>query len=156
MGLFDRWRDKGTPSPRAESFEALIAEMTRGGVVIVTRDNGTYTVYWARKNESPTMLGTTVDALKRSSEGHGATAFEAILDSKEQAEKQRRAAEGRSEVVVAKTIVKTTTTTQTETRTEVPDGTTVKVEVQPPAQSGEQTPPAQPGEPTPPTPPPAP
>ena len=145
MGLFDRWRDKGqASSAQAESFEALIAEMTRGGVVIVTRDNGAYTVYWARKNESPTMLGTTVDALKRSSEGHGATALEAILDCKKQAERQSSAAKGRSEVVVAKTTVKTTTTTQTETRTEVPEGTTVKVEAQPPAQSTEQTPPAPP------------
>jgi hypothetical protein len=147
MGLFDRWREKGKPSsPDAENFEALIAEMTRGGIVIVTRDNGTYTVYWARKNEPPMMLGTSVDALKRSAEGQGATAFKAILDCKVRAERRRSSAEGRIDVVVAKTTVKTTTTTQTETRTEVPEGTTVKVEVQPSGQPIEQPPPAeQPG-----------
>ena len=149
MGLLDRWRDKSkSSSPPAEIFEALIAEMTGGGAaIIVTRDDSTYTVYWVRSNESPAVLGTTADALKRSSEGHGATAVEAILDSKEQAERQLSVSRGPGEVVVAKTIVKTTTTTQTETRTEVPDETTVRVEVQPPAQSTEQTPPAPPPEP---------
>jgi hypothetical protein len=108
-----------------------MAEMTRLGVVIITRDNGTYTVYWARRQEDPLLLHTTVDALKRSFEGKGATALEAILDCKDHAQKQNIGTDAGG-VVVAKTVVKTTTTTQTETRTEVPQGTTIKVEVQPP------------------------
>jgi hypothetical protein len=125
MGLFDRLRGKDKSSPDAGEFEALMAEMTRLGVVIITRDNGTYTVYWARRQHDPLLMQSTVDALKRSVEGRGETALEAILDCREQAQKQH-AEEDAGGVVVAKTVVKTTTTTQTETRTEVPKGTTIE------------------------------
>ena len=142
MGLFDRWRRKDKSSPSdIESFEALMKEMTQAGVVIITRDNGTYTVYWARRQDAPLMLQTTVDALKRSVEGKGATALEAILACRERAEKHDTVT-GAGGAVVAKTVVTTTTTTQTETRTEGPRGTHVRVEVQPPSQTTEQTPPA--------------
>jgi hypothetical protein len=145
MGLFDRLRGKDKPLD-AEDFEALMAEMTRLGVVIITRDNGTYTVYWARREDDPLLLQTTVDALKRSVEGRGATALEAILDCREQARKQHTGTDAGG-VVVAKTVVKTTTTTQTETRTEVPEGSTIKVEVQAPKPATEQTPPPPPSKP---------
>jgi hypothetical protein len=106
MGLFDRWRGKGKSS-RDKAFESLLAEMTEEAVVIVTRERGTYTVYWVRNNESPATRGATVCALKRSSEGHGPSAFEAILESRRQADRQSKAAQGRSEVVVAKATIKT-------------------------------------------------
>jgi hypothetical protein len=67
-----------------EKFDALMAEMTRAGVLIVTRDSGTYTVYWARRH-GDLLLQPNADALKRSYEGTGATVLEAILDCKEQA-----------------------------------------------------------------------
>lgn len=113
MGLFDRLR-KDKPSPDMEEFEALMSEMTRDGVVIVTRDNGNYTVYWARRQDDPLVMQTSVDALKRSFEGKGTTALEAILDCRERAAKRATAAPGANGTVVAKTVVRTTTTTTVE------------------------------------------
>jgi hypothetical protein len=75
MGFF-RWRKAATTSSESRGFEAVVAELTAQGVLIITRDNGGYTVYWAR--DQP---------LKRSVEGRGATALDAILDVKAQSQK---------------------------------------------------------------------
>jgi hypothetical protein len=89
MGLFDRWLRKDEPlSPGVGNFETLMSQMTREGVLIITRDDGGYTVYWARRQDAPLMLQTTVDALKRSVEGRGASVLEAILDCRDQAQKR--------------------------------------------------------------------
>ena len=83
MGFF-RWRKAATAPSGSQGFEEVVAEMTGQGVLILTRDNGGYTVYWARKQDRTVML----QALKRSVEGRGATALEAILDCRSQAQKQ--------------------------------------------------------------------
>jgi hypothetical protein len=68
-----------------DAFEALAAEMTREGVLIITREEGAYVVYWARKHAHPLNPKTTVAALKRSVEGRGATVFEGMLACRAQA-----------------------------------------------------------------------
>jgi len=90
MGLFDRWRNAGDgPSSGEQGFDALAADMTRQGVIIITRNGGAYTVYWTRRVEERPARQTSV--LKRSVEGEGATVLEALLDCRAQALKQRKA-----------------------------------------------------------------
>lgn len=73
MGIFDCLRRaRADRSPHSQAFEALAAEMTKQGALIITRDDGLYTVYWARE-------------LKRSVEGKGATVLEGMLDCRAQA-----------------------------------------------------------------------
>jgi hypothetical protein len=85
MGMFDRWRRARAELSPHGGFEALAAEMTRQGVVIITRDDAIYTVYWARKQGDPLNPYTTAEALRRSVEGKGATVFEGMLDCRAQA-----------------------------------------------------------------------
>jgi len=92
MGLFDRWRSVGDglfeQRPR---LDALAADMTKQGVLIITRNGGGYTVYWTRTpNERPTRQNS-IQILRRSVEGEGATVLEALLDCRAQALKQRKA-----------------------------------------------------------------
>ncbi|HEY7238414.1 MAG TPA: hypothetical protein VH600_04540 [Burkholderiales bacterium] len=90
MGLFDRWRSAGAAfSAEERGLGALAADMTRQGVVIITRNGGAYTVYWTRRAEDRPPRHTSV--LKRSVEGEGATVLEAMLDCRAQALKQRKA-----------------------------------------------------------------
>jgi hypothetical protein len=89
MGLFDRWR-RGRADFSAwqsQDFEALAAEMTRQGDLIITRDDALYTVYWARKQGDPLNPYTTVEAIRRSVEGKGATVLEGMLACRAQAMK---------------------------------------------------------------------
>jgi hypothetical protein len=91
MGLFDRWRSAGAGlSTEGQGLDALAAEMTKQGVIIITRNGGAYTVYWTRRAEERPARQTSV--LKRSVEGEGATVLEALLDCRAQALKQRKAA----------------------------------------------------------------
>jgi hypothetical protein len=91
MGLFDRWRSAGASfSVGGQGLDALAADMTRQGVVIITRNGGgAYTVYWTRRAEDRPARQTSV--LKRSVEGAGATVLEAMLDCRARALKQREA-----------------------------------------------------------------
>ena len=90
MGLFDRWRSAGDgASADGQRFDALAADMTRQGVIIITRNGGAYTVYWTRRVEERPARQTSV--LKRSVEGEGATLLEAMLDCRAQASRQRKA-----------------------------------------------------------------
>ena len=90
MGFFDRWRSAGASfSVEGQGLDALAADMTRQGVVIITRNGGAYTVYWSRRAEDRPARQTSV--LKRSVEGAGATVLEAMLDCRAQALKQRKA-----------------------------------------------------------------
>ena len=90
MGLFDRWRGVGAgPSAERQGLDALAADMTRQGVIIITRNGGAYTVYWTRRPDERPARQTSV--LKRSVEGEGATVLEALLDCRAQALKQRKA-----------------------------------------------------------------
>jgi len=90
MGLFDRWRSVRTgPSAERQGLDALAADMTRQGVIIITRNGGAYTVYWTRRPDERPARQTSV--LKRSVEGEGATVLEALLDCRAQALKQRKA-----------------------------------------------------------------
>lgn len=90
MGLFDRWRSVGTAlSAERQRLDALAADMTRQGVIIITRNGGAYTVYWTRRADERPARQTSV--LKRSVEGEGATVLEALLDCRAQALKQRKA-----------------------------------------------------------------
>lgn len=85
MGMFDRWRrGRADPSSQSQRFEALAAEMTRQGVIIITRDDGIYTVYWARKQGDPLNPYPTAEALSRSVEGKGPTVLEGMLDCRAQ------------------------------------------------------------------------
>jgi hypothetical protein len=86
MGIFERWR-RVRPNVSSESlgFEALTAEMTAQGCLIITREGVEYTVYWARNQYDPLILRTSVEAIKRSVEGKGPTALEAMLDCRAQA-----------------------------------------------------------------------
>jgi hypothetical protein len=90
MGIFDRWRrSRAAVSSTIQGFEALAAEMTRQGVLIITRDESSgYTVYWARKQGEPLNSQITVEALKRSVEGKGATVLEGMLECRAQALKR--------------------------------------------------------------------
>ena len=92
MGLFDRWRSVGdglfVEIPR---LDALAADMTKQGVLIITRNGSGYTVYWTRTpNERPTRQNS-IQILRRSVEGEGATVLDAMLDCRAQALKQRKA-----------------------------------------------------------------
>ena len=90
MGLFDRWRSVGAGlSAERQGLDALAADMTRQGVIIITRNGGAYTVYWTRRGDERPARQTSV--LKRSVEGEGATVLEALLDCRAQALKQRKA-----------------------------------------------------------------
>ena len=90
MGLFDRWRSAGEDPPsEGQGFDALAADMTRQGVIIITRNGGAYTVYWTRRVEERPARQASV--LKRSVEGEGATLLEAMLDCRTQALKRRKA-----------------------------------------------------------------
>ena len=93
MGLFDRWRSAGDGGFSAETprLDALAADMTKQGVLIITRNGGGYTVYWTRKPDERLSRQTSIQVLKRSVEGEGATVLEALLDCRAQALKQRRA-----------------------------------------------------------------
>ena len=77
MGMFDRWRRvRAAPG---DAFEALAADMTRHGVIIITRDADAYTVYWARRHDEPIHPhATAAEVLKRSVEGRGATVLEGM------------------------------------------------------------------------------
>jgi hypothetical protein len=77
MGFF-RWRKAAPTSSEGRGFEAVVAELTGQGVLIITRDKSVYTVYWQQP-------------LKRSVEGKGGSALEAILDCRAQSEKQTEA-----------------------------------------------------------------
>ena len=138
MGLFEWRRKDRPPSPDVESFEVLMTEMTKDGVVILTRDDATYTVYWARRQTPPLTQQASIADLKRSVEGQGATALAAILDCKDKAERPRTGTGGQGDVVGARTVVKTITTTQTEMHTEGPDAQAIKVPMPPPKQTTEQ------------------
>jgi hypothetical protein len=59
-----------------DAFNVLAENMTRDGVIIITRDDGGYTVYWARQHDGPR---STEETLKRSVEGRGATVLEGML-----------------------------------------------------------------------------
>ena len=144
MGLFEWRRKDKAPSPDIEDFNALMSEMTKEGVVIVTRDNGSYTVYWARRQSVPLAKQETIADLKRSVEGKGPTALAAILDCKDKAARPRTGTDGQDDAGPARTVVRTTTTTQTETHTEGSEGVPIKPEMQPPRQATEQTPPPSP------------
>jgi hypothetical protein len=86
MGIFDRWRRvRADVSSESLGFEALTAEMTAQGCLIITREGVEYTVYWARNQDDPLILRTSVEAIKRSVEGKGPTALEAMLDCRAQA-----------------------------------------------------------------------
>ena len=63
-----------------DAFNVLAESMTRHGVIIITRDEGGYTVYWARQPDDPRNPHPTEEALKRSVEGRGATVLEGMLD----------------------------------------------------------------------------
>jgi hypothetical protein len=90
MGLFDRWRSAGDgPSAEGQGLDALAADMTKQGFIIITRNGGAYTVYWTRRPDERPARQTSV--LKRSVEGEGATVLEALLDCRAQALKQRKA-----------------------------------------------------------------
>jgi hypothetical protein len=90
MGLFDRWRSAGAGlSAERQGLDALAADMTKQGVIIITRNGGGYTVYWTRRADERPARQTSV--LKRSVEGEGATVLEALLDCRAQALKQRKA-----------------------------------------------------------------
>lgn len=80
MGMFDRWRRARAES--ASAFEALAAEMTRYGAIIITREDDAYTVYWARKHDPH---ASAADVLKRSVEGRGATVLEGMRDCRAKA-----------------------------------------------------------------------
>jgi len=80
MGMFDRWR-RARAAP-GDAFEALAAEMTRHGVIIITREDDAYTVYWARKHDPH---ATAAEVLKRSVEGKGATVLEGMRDCRAKA-----------------------------------------------------------------------
>ena len=68
------------------NFEmGVTAEMTAHGCLIITREGAEYTVYWARNQDDPLILRTSVEALKRSVEGKGSTAVAAMLDCRAQA-----------------------------------------------------------------------
>jgi hypothetical protein len=83
--MFDRWRRwRARPGWESEGIEALAAEMTRHGILIITRDGGIYTVYWARKHDDPLNANATVEALKRSVEGKGATVLAGMLECRAQ------------------------------------------------------------------------
>jgi hypothetical protein len=86
MGIFERWRRaRASVSSESLGFEALAAEMTAQGCLIITREGVEYTVYWARNQDHPLILRTSVEALKRSVEGKGPTALEAMLACRAQA-----------------------------------------------------------------------
>ena len=86
MGIFERWRrTRADVSSVSQGFEALTAEMTAHGCLIITREAAEYTVYWARNQDDPLILRTSVEALKRSVEGKGPTAVAAMLDCRAQA-----------------------------------------------------------------------
>lgn len=54
MGIFDRWRRASAQLySQSQGLEVLAEEMTRQGDVIITRDDGLYTVYWTRKQIDP-------------------------------------------------------------------------------------------------------
>ena len=90
MGLFDRWRSVRTGlSAERQGLDALAADMTRQGVIIITRNGAAYTVYWTRRPDERPARQTSV--LKRSVEGEGATVLEALRDCRVQALKQRKA-----------------------------------------------------------------
>ena len=90
MGLFDRWRSAGDVLPtEGPDLDALAADMTKQGFIIITRNGGAYTVYWTRRPDERPARQTSV--LKRSVEGEGATVLEALLDCRAQALKQRKA-----------------------------------------------------------------
>jgi len=92
MRLFDRWRSVGDGlSAERPGLDALAADMTKQGVLIITRNGSGYTVYWTRTpNERPTRQNS-IQILRRSVEGEGATVLEALLDCRAQALKQRKA-----------------------------------------------------------------
>ena len=92
MGLFDRWRSVGDDlSAERPGLDALAADMTKQGVLIITRNGSGYTVYWTRTpNERPTRQNS-IQILRRSVEGEGATVLDAMLDCRAQALKQRKA-----------------------------------------------------------------
>lgn len=69
-----------------DAFNALAEEMTRHGVIIVTREDAVYTVYWARKHDGPLSQRSTEEVLKRSVEGRGATVLEGMLACRAKAE----------------------------------------------------------------------
>jgi hypothetical protein len=90
MGFLDRWRRAADCLfPVGPGLDALTADMTKQGIVIITRNGAAYTVYWTRMpDERPARQGSV---LKRSVEGAGATVLEALLDCRAQALKQREA-----------------------------------------------------------------
>ena len=66
MGIFERWRRvRADVSSESLGFEALTAEMTAQGCLIITREGVEYTVYWARSQDDPLILRTSVEAIKR-------------------------------------------------------------------------------------------
>jgi hypothetical protein len=77
--MFDRWRRAraGASAPE-ESLDALVADMTRHGVIIITRDDSGYVVYWARKQDESLHSRTADEVLKRSVEGRGETVLEGM------------------------------------------------------------------------------
>jgi hypothetical protein len=90
MGLFDRWRSAGDGlSAQKPALDALAADMTKQGVIIITRNGAAYTVYWTRRPDERPARQASV--LKRSVEGEGASVLEALLDCRAQALKQRKA-----------------------------------------------------------------
>ena len=92
MGLFDRWRSVGDGlSAERPGLDALAADMTKQGVLIITRNGGGYTVYWTRAPDERPTRQNSIQILKRSVEGAGATVLEALLDCRSQALRQRKA-----------------------------------------------------------------
>jgi hypothetical protein len=90
MGLFDRWRNAADALPvEGQGLDALAADMTKQGFIIITRNGGAYTVYWTRRPDERPARQASI--LKRSVEGAGATVLEALLDCRAQALKQRKA-----------------------------------------------------------------
>jgi hypothetical protein len=55
MGLFDRWRSAGDrPSAEGQGLDALAADMTKQGVIIITRNGGAlYGLLDQRPDERP-------------------------------------------------------------------------------------------------------
>jgi len=86
MGIFERWRrTRADASSVGQGFEALSAEMTAQGCLIITREGVEYTVYWARNQDDPLVLRASVEAIKRSVEGKGPSVLEAMLACRAQA-----------------------------------------------------------------------
>lgn len=65
MGFLDRWRRAADCLfPVGPGLDALTADMTKQGIVIITRNGAAYTVYWTRMpDERPARQTSVLEAL---------------------------------------------------------------------------------------------